>query len=104
MIRNNELVCPNCGGYLKSYDSVRRVVRGKKGSKNRIKLRRLVCVRCGSTHRELPSYLVPYRQYSIQIIEGFLSGTITSFDLDYEDYPCDSTIAKWKNARKKHLL
>lgn len=104
MISDGELTCPSCGGYLKYYDSVRRIVRIKKGSKRWIRVRRLICSSCGSTHRELPDYLIPYRHYDVRIIEGFLSGAITSFDLDYEDYPCDSTIAKWKIARKKHLL
>ena len=97
MITNNQSNCPKCGGLLKYYDSVKRIVRTKGGISYWIKIRRMVCLECRSTHRELPKYLVPYKHYEIDIIQGFIDGTITSFDLDYEDYPCDMTIKNWKN-------
>ena len=96
--------CPCCGGTLKCYDRVRRIVRRKNGLKKWVRIRRLICNECCSIHRELPTYLAPYRHYDIRIIEGFLSGMLSSFDLDYEDYPCDSTIANWRKAREKQLL
>lgn len=104
MIKNNELTCPKCGGALKYYDSVQRIVRTKGGNIRWIKVDRLSCIDCGSTHRKLPDYLLPYKHYEAEIIKGFLAGELTSSDLDYEDYPCETTIKQWEKERDKHLL
>lgn len=97
MITSDESTCPKCGGYLKYYDKVRRIVRTKGGNVYWIKVDRFSCINCGSIHRKLPNYLLPYKHYKADIIKGFLSGELTSFDLDYEDYPCETTIKQWNN-------
>lgn len=53
MVTHDESTCPDCGGALKYYDSVPRVVRTKKRSTSWIKVRRLRCIKCGHLHREL---------------------------------------------------
>lgn len=104
MIINNESTCPKCAGHLKPIGKVKRIIRTKGGDKHWIKIRLLVCIKCGKTHRELPNYLFPYKHYEASIIEGVLDGTITYYDLDYEDYPCEITMKRWIDARNKHLL
>ena len=104
MVAEDESFCPGCGGELKYYGKVSRIVRTKGGIVRWIKIRRLLCDGCGATHRELPGYLLPYKHYEAEIIKGFLSGEITSFEIEYEDYPCETTIKQWKTARKKQLL
>lgn len=85
MIYEGEVSCPVCGGNLKLYDHVMRIIREKKGEKDHIYIRRMKCVDCGKIHRELPRYVLPYIQYDKDIVMGVLTGQITSDDLDYED-------------------
>lgn len=95
MIAENETVCPKCGGVLKYYDKVKRIIRTKARKTKRIKLRRLRCGTCRSLHREIPDFIFPYKQYEAEIIIGVLEGLITSETLGYEDYPCEMTMIRW---------
>ncbi len=96
MIINNELTCPHCSGELKYYDTVPRIVRIKKGTVRWTRVKRYTCPVCGSVHRILPDFLLPRKHYEAEIIKGVINGSITPFDLDYEDYPCEMTMARWK--------
>lgn len=104
MITNNKLICPNCGGVLKYYDTVRRVVRTKNGVSNHISLKRFRCTRCGHVHRKLPNYILPYKQYELEIIKGVLEGLITPEVLGFEDYPCEVTMKRWKSTLNLHTV
>lgn len=104
MAVSNTSICPNCGGELKHYDSVHRIVRTKGGIANRIKIRRLRCSKCKRLHRNIPSNLMPYKHYDIEIINGVIEGYITPDTIGYEDYPCEVTMARWKNAKKTKPL
>lgn len=99
MIINNESTCPICGGTLKYYDSVKRIVRSKARYTKRIKIRRLKCESCGMLHRELPDFIYPYKQYEKEIILGVLEGIITSDTLGFEDYPCEMTMLRWRTKK-----
>ena len=104
MIRNNELTCPKCGGALKYYDKVKRIVRTKGRTSKRVKIRRLKCVKCGAIHRELPDYILPYKQYEVEVIRGVLEGFITCETLGYEDYPCETTMIRWMSQKVQLLV
>ena len=95
MVTSNESACPCCGDGLKQLGRVKRIVRTKGGEVRWVKIRLLICDKCGKTHRELPGYLFPYKHYEVAIIEGVLDGTITSYDLEYEDYPCEMSMKRW---------
>lgn len=99
MVTNDESTCSNCGGNLKYYDNVKRIVRTKGRNTEWIKIRRLQCPDCGSLHRELPDYIFPYKQYEAEIIRGVLEDLITSDTLGYEDYPCEATMIRWKTQK-----
>mgnify|MGYP003375036170 CR=1 FL=1 len=86
MVRNNASTCPTCGGKLKPYDKVLRVVRTKGRKTKRVSIRRLRCTECGGLHREIPQYICPYKQYEKDVIQGVLEGLITCETLGYEDY------------------
>lgn len=43
MISDNQSICPKCGGQLKYYDHVQRLVRTKFGNKKWVAIRRLRC-------------------------------------------------------------
>lgn len=103
MVSKNVLVCPKCGGILKGYDSVRRIVRTKGRATAWVRIRRLRCEKCGAFHRELPRFIFPYKQYEAELILGVLEGLITCETLGYEDYPCEMTMERWK-AQKEQLL
>ena len=68
-----------------------------------MRLRRLRCVKCGTFHRALPEVLFPYKQYEAEVIRGVLEGLITCETIDFEDYPCEMTMERWK-AQKEQLL
>lgn len=103
MITNDELTCPGCGGALKYYDKVQRIIRSKGRSFKYIEIRRFKCTGCGTIHRELPDDIIPYKQYEAEIIRGVLEGFITSDTLGFEDYPCEMTMNRWR-AQKEQLL
>lgn len=95
MISDNQSICPKCGGQLKYYDHVRRLVRTKFGNKKWVAIRRLRCCNCHAVHRELPDFIFPYKQYEADIIIGVLEGLITCETLGFEDYPCEMTMIRW---------
>lgn len=95
MVIGNSSNCPRCGGELKHYDKVERIVRTKGRETNRVKIRRLRCISYGMIHRELPQSIVPYKQYSADVISGVVEGHITPDTLGYEDYPCEVTMLRW---------
>lgn len=78
MVSNNQSVCPKCGGQLKYYDSVKRIVRTKRRKTRKVIIRRMKCEKCGSLHRELPEFILPYKQYEADVIFGVIEGFITS--------------------------
>lgn len=97
MVSEDDRQCPQCGGRLKYHDSIPRIVKSSGGRKRWDQIRRFVCVQCGSVHREIPDYLLPFKHYESEVIHGFISGQISFFDLEYEDYPCENTIRNWLN-------
>lgn len=104
MVSADRTICPKCGGQLKYFDSVKRVVRTKARRTEWIEIRRLRCVECGALHRELPEELYPYKQYEAEIIQGVLEGLITCETLGYEDYPCEMTMVRWISQESQLLL
>ena len=99
MIYEHTTVCPKCGGTLRYYNKARRIVRTGNGVTHWITIKRMICCSCGSTHRELPGYLLPYKHYTAVIFYGFISGELSPFDLEYEDYPSETTVKRWKRER-----
>ena len=96
MVSNNQSNCPKCGGYLKYYDSVKRIVRTKMRKTRKVIIRRMRCEQCGSLHRELPDFVRPYKQYETEVILGVIEGLISSETLGFEDYPCEMTMLRWR--------
>lgn len=91
------LVCPLCGGKFKYYDRVKRIIKSKNGKKKWIYIFRYRCDDCNSIHRELPNILYSYKHYEAQIINLVINGLIFSDTLGYENYPCETTMLRWKS-------
>lgn len=104
MIKTGETRCPNCGGELRYYDKVRRMVRERYGRKRELYLRRYRCKECGVTHREMQDFLIPYKRYEREIIFGVMEGLITCETLGFEDYPCELTMRLWMRFGTRNLL
>lgn len=103
MIIGDVSVCPKCGGSLKFYDMVPRIVRTKGRISKYVAIRRMRCSGCGGVHREIPAFIFPYKQYEAEIIKGVLERLITPETYGYEDYPCEATMARWR-AQNLHPL
>ena len=95
MTISNVSTCPECGGTLKYYDKVRRIVRTKGGTTWYEKIKRFRCIECKRLHRMLPYTILPFKHYEAEIIEGVVNGIITSDTLGFEDYPCEMTMIRW---------
>lgn len=94
MISNNTSTCQDCGGKLKYYDKVRRIVRTKGRVSKWVNVPRYQCSECRCIHRYLPDYIYPYKQYESEIIAGVIEGLITCETFGYEDYPCEMSNLK----------
>ena len=95
MVAKDVTICPRCGGNLKHYGMVSRIVRTKNRATSWVKIRRLRCVKCGAFHREIPGFIFPYKQYESEVIVGVVEGLITHETLGFEDYPCELTMTRW---------
>lgn len=104
MVNTNESVCPKCGGELKYYDQVQRVVRTKARKTDWVGIRRLRCTSCRALHRELPEDIFPYKQYEAEVIQGVIEGLITFETLGFEDYSCEMTMIRWISQKSQLLL
>ena len=87
--------CPDCGMLLKHRDYKCRIMKTEGGNKHFIRIERLKCEQCHRLHNALPDILVPYKHYTTEIISGVLDETVSSDDLDDEDYPCEETMKCW---------
>ena len=89
-------ICESCGSDLKYYDKVSRMVRTKNRKVSIIAVKRFKCPVCNCIHRKLPNNIFPYKQYDARII--------TSDMIDYEDYPCEMTMTRWRTLNLQSLL
>lgn len=96
MVSNDKLKCSDCGGRLKYYDKVSRIVRTKGRQTKWVKIPRYYCQSCEKIHRHLPDYIYPYKQYESEVITGVVEGYITCETIGYEDYPCEMTMIRWR--------
>ncbi len=98
------MTCSKCGNKLKHRDYVKRIVKSEGGNVHWILVQRLICCDCGQVCRNLPQELKPYKHYRSDIIDGVVNGVITTRDILYEDYPCETTMLRWKKSHHKHFL
>ena len=95
MIDNMD-ICAKCGGEMRYYDCVKRIVKEAGGKKSIVYISRYQCIKCHSIHRRMPEELLPFKQYDAEIIRGVQEGLIDEETFGYEDYPCSETMKRWK--------
>jgi len=86
--------CPYDGGELVYRDSVFRNVKNLSSENARFLLRRLRCLICNKTNRELPDIILPYKHYRADVIQAVLDGSEEAADCHADN----STIRRWKDA------
>ena len=64
---NETIPCPVCGGHLKVRGTCERKVIRREGTQT-YRLRVMECGNCGKTHRELPSFIMPYKRMDADIL------------------------------------
>lgn len=104
IFEGDELKCPYCSGELRYYDKVKRIVKRGNGKCSYCYLKRYRCIFCNRTHRQIPNYIFPYKQYDIEIIKGVIEGIITCETFGYDDYPCEATMTRWIDSQIFQLL
>lgn len=96
MVKNKTDICPLCGGDLQPRGDVKRIVRLENGEKTFIKISRFSCKQCKHWHRVIPKDIIPYKHYPKRIIDGFNEDVYSNNDLEFEDYPSELTIKRWR--------
>ena len=87
-------LCQRCGSPTKYYDCVKRLIR--RPSKHYIYVERVKCIKCGFIHRILPKDILPFKQYTAEVISRAITG-----DDGYSIYPCQMTVYRWKHTDAK---
>ena len=89
--------CSRCGWKVKYRDRVKRKIKSRNGKTSWVYINRYRCINpdCGFLQRELPNYILPFKLYEADVIEGVLDGYISSETLGFEDYPSEITMKRW---------
>lgn len=99
------MLCDICNVEMDPFDRVKRIVRTKYHRTYWVYVRRVRCPICLKTHRVLPGYIMPYKQYEKAVIFGVVEGLIDAQTLGFEDYPCELTMRRWRLARfPSHIM
>lgn len=72
-------VCPHCGGKESTYygNYRRNVIEiNEERVETTIKIKRLKCSECGKTHAVIPTFLIPYKQHTIETVNEILKEKI----------------------------
>lgn len=91
VVSSEPVLCPVTGKPMVQVGTARRIVR----EADRFFYVWIPVYKGVSYHRVLPSFLIPYKQYTADVIYAALSD---DQDLDLFDLPADSTRSRWKNA------
>ena len=96
--------CPCCGATLEFKDHVPRHRKIEGGAKEWFLIERRSCpAGCGLV-RVLADFFFPFKHYDADIITGALDGTVTPERKEFEDYPCEKTIERWKAWMTSNLV
>ncbi|MDR2861237.1 MAG: DUF6431 domain-containing protein [Syntrophobacterales bacterium] len=103
--------CPKCKahGRLKPHGSYGRdmlSINGGNPGRERVRIMRVICTSCNTTHALLPDILIPYGSYSlrfiISVIKAYLNRAGTVEELCSRYQIAISTLYRWKALFKNH--
>jgi hypothetical protein len=105
-MNNGKLRCPVCGGSFNvhSYYS-RSVMDGSDCGK--ITIMRVICKghECGKTQALLPQFLMPYKRYTVDVIENCMRHVESGGQIDTSEAAAESsTIRRWMIYLRNRLL
>lgn len=91
--------CPECQSPLVHRDFKLRIMKLEGGERRFLQIERRKCTNngCGRIHNALPDCLTPYKHYASEVISGVLDDVISPDDTENEDYPCETTMLRWKH-------
>ena len=69
------------------------------GEKRFLRIERMRCTNngCGRIHNALPDCVPPHKHYASEVIASVLDEIITPDDTEDEEYPCETTMLRWKH-------
>ena len=95
-------VCPYCGGKESTYygNYRRNVIEiNEKRVETTIKIKRLKCRECGKTHAVIPTFLIPYKQHTVETVNEVLKEKIveekTSREIEESTGVTRQLLRKW---------
>lgn len=98
---NPDFRCPHCKSQnLIKWGSYNRYLcycENNKIKEKTIKIKRMRCKDCGKTHALIPSFIVPYKIFTLDIVLSTLSNDNISISISYD------TVSKWDRQFNKHL-
>ena len=80
--------CPECGKIMTFHDTCNRHGLNEKAECTWYVLRRFQC--CGSTHREIPDFLFPFKHYEADVVQSAIDENTDKIAAD------ESTIRCWR--------
>jgi hypothetical protein len=92
-----EPCCPYCSAKLKFEDHVPRHRKIEGGVKEWFSIERRSCPAGCGLLRVLADFLFPHKHYDADIITGVLDKKVTPARKEFEDYPCEKTMERWKS-------
>jgi len=103
-MKSGALSCPKCAGKLNVNSYYSRNVIESDGSSLKIPILQTKCQKkvCGKTHAILPHFVMPYKRYATEVVEGTISRCEENGGLKHSDCPAeDKTIRDWKKQFEK---
>lgn len=95
-------VCPHCGGKESTYygNYRRNVIEiNEERVETTINIKRLKCSGCGKTHAVIPTFLIPYKQHTVETVNEILKEKIvdekTSREIEEETGVTRQLLRKW---------
>ena len=83
-------LCPECGQLMDMHGRCRRYVRQKSGQREELSIRVFHCLNCRRYHRELPSFIVPFKHLCVEIFAAIYDALN-----DYVDDHTAARICRW---------
>jgi hypothetical protein len=104
LIRCGVVLCSKCHGRLKYHGSYRRYLRDEGSNREKGWVAQVHCAACGKYPALIPEFIMPYKHYNAEVIEGVIAGSENGVNVE-KSGGCAadaSTMRRWiKQFRKR---